>query len=80
MVRPSGSEEEQGFQALLEQIEGEVKAFGDQVISLGEKIDGVADDFDRRLTSLDEKVDLHTRKILSEMNKRLDLHERTHRG
>ena len=94
MVKPSGSEEEQGFQALLERIEGDVKAFGDLVTSLGEKIDRVAEELNRRITALDEKGDLHTRTILSEMNKRskgvtrelhalgsrLDIHEQTHLG
>ena len=92
MVEPSGSEEERGFQALLEEIEGEVKAFGGQVISLGQKIDGVADEFGRRLTALDEKIGLHTRTILVKMDERsedltrelrafgsrLEVHERTH--
>lgn len=31
MEKPSRSEEERGFQALLEQIESEVKAYGQQV-------------------------------------------------
>ncbi|MBI3083353.1 MAG: hypothetical protein HYY90_03210 [Candidatus Omnitrophica bacterium] len=94
MVKPSGSEEERGFQALLERIEGDVRTFGEQVTSLGEKIDKVADEFGHQLTALDGKVDLHTRRILSEMNKRsegltrelralgsrLDIHEHTHLG
>ena len=75
MVKPSGSEEERGFQALLEKVEGDVKAFGEQVTSLTEKIDRVADELNGRLAALDQKVDLHTRTILS----RLDSHERTHR-
>ncbi len=94
MVKPSGFEEERGFQALLEQIEGEVKAFGEKVTSLGEKIDKVADEFSRQLVALDKKLDLHTRTILANMDKRskdltsplcaltlrFDVHERTHSG
>ena len=72
MVKPSGSEEERGFQALLEKVEGEVKAYGEQVISLGEKIDRVADEIGHRLTALDGKIALHTRTILSKMDKRSD--------
>ena len=92
MVKPSGSEEERGFQALLEEIEAKVEAFGEQVISLGNKIDSVADELGRRMTALDGKIDLHTRTILSKMDKRseelthelralgsrLDVHERSH--
>ena len=94
MVKPSGSEEERGFQTLLEQIKGEVKAFGEQVTSLGKKIDGMTNEFDRRLAALDGKIDLHTRTILSKMDKRSDdltrelralglrvnAHERAHLG
>ncbi len=94
MAKPSGSEEERGFQALLEDVEGKVEAFGDQVISLGQKIDKVAGELGRQLTTLDGKVDLHTRTILSKMDKRfedlthelrglgsrLDVHERSHRS
>lgn len=94
MVEPSGSEEERGFQALLEQVRGEVKVFGEQVTSLGKKIDGMTGELDRRFAALDGKIDFHTRKILSEMNKRsesltrelralgsrFDAHEQTHLG
>lgn len=83
MVKPSGSEEEGGFQALLERVEGKVDAFGEQVVSFGGKIDGVANEFDRRLDTLDKKLELHTRTILSELRAiglRLDAHERTHLG
>ena len=94
MAQPSRSEEERGFQALLEQIEGAVKTFGEQVTSLGEKIDRLASEFGRHLTALDRKGDLHTRTILSEMHKRsedltrelrtlgsrLDIYEHTHLG
>ena len=83
MVKPSGSEEERGFQALLEAVESKVEAFGDQVISLGQKIDKVAGDLSGQLTALDGKVDLHTRTVLSELRAvglRLDVHERTHKS
>ena len=53
MVQPSGSEEERGLQALVEQVKGEVKVFGEQVTAFGEKIDRAADEFSRRLTALD---------------------------
>ena len=43
-MKPSGSEEERGFQVLLEVVEGKVDVFGDQVISLGQKIDKMADE------------------------------------
>ena len=90
MAQPSRSEEERGFQALLEQIEGDVKTFGEQGISLGEKIDRLASEFGRHLTALDRKGDLHTRTIVSHMRdltgevralgSRLDVHERSHLG
>lgn len=94
MVKPSRSEEERGFQALLEQIEGKVEAFGDEVLSLAQKIDKVAGELGGQLTTLDGKVDLYTRTILSKMDERfdslarelralgsrLDVHERTHLG
>ena len=94
MGKPSRSEEGRGFQALLEQIESHVKAFGEQVLSLNERFDRVANQFDRRLTALDEKVDLHTRTIVSTIGQssqhltrellvlgsRLDVHERSHLG
>ena len=67
------SEEERGFKALLEEIDGKVGLFGEQVISLGKKIDKVADEFDCRLTALDKKVDLHTKMILSKFNERSGL-------
>ena len=94
MVKPSRSEEERGFQALLEEIEGKVKTFGEQVISLGQTIDRTATEFNGRLDALNGKVDLHTRTILSTMDKRFedmmgelralnsrfDTHERAHMG
>ena len=94
MATPSRSKEEHGFQTLLERVENGVKVFGEQVDSLGGKIDRVTNEFDRRLTALDGKIDLHTRTILSRMDKqaqdltselrslglRFDVHEHSHLG
>lgn len=81
MAKPSGFEEERGFQALLEKIEGEVKAFGEHVISLGKKMDQTATECHDGLAVLDGKVDLYFRTMADEfraLSMRLDAHERTH--
>ena len=71
MVRRS--EEERGFQALLEEIEAKVDVFGEQVISNGKRIDQEASDFDRRIAALDEKVGTYTRKLLSKLDERFEV-------
>jgi hypothetical protein len=69
MVEPSGSEEERGFQVLLEEVEGKVSAYGEQVKSLGEKLDRVAGEFDSRLIALDLKLDAYTRTLMAKVER-----------
>lgn len=70
MVEPSGNEEDRGFQALLEKVEGEVKTYGEHVKSLEEKLDRVADEFDGRLIALDLKLDKYTHTIMAKVDQR----------
>ena len=82
------SEEERGFNTLLEAVKHDYKVLADGQRGLHRKIDEFAQESGKRDRSLDQKIDLHSATLIQRIDEvktlvlglsaKLDAHERAH--